>query len=28
LALAGLKLSEVRVLVETELSRLFKEGEQ
>jgi GntR family transcriptional regulator len=27
LALAGLKLSEVRVLVETELSRLFKEGD-
>jgi GntR family transcriptional regulator len=28
LALAGLKLSEVRVLVETELTRLFKEGDQ
>jgi GntR family transcriptional regulator len=28
LALAGLKLSEVTVLVETELGRLFKEGEQ
>jgi len=28
LALAGLKLSEVRMLVETELGRLFKEGEQ
>ncbi|HEV7743718.1 MAG TPA: GntR family transcriptional regulator [Pyrinomonadaceae bacterium] len=28
LALAGLKLSEVRALVETELGRLFKEGEQ
>jgi GntR family transcriptional regulator len=27
LALAGLKLSEVRVLVETELSRLFKDGD-
>lgn len=27
LALAGLKLSEVRVLVEAELSRLFKEGD-
>lgn len=27
LALAGLKLSEVRVLVETELSRLFKNGD-
>lgn len=26
LALAGLKLSEVRLLVETELSRLFKEA--
>ncbi len=28
LALAGLKLSEVRMLVETELGRLFKDGEQ
>jgi GntR family transcriptional regulator len=28
LALAGLKLSEIRMLVETELGRLFKEGEQ
>jgi len=28
LALAGLKLSEVRVLIETELSRLFKETDQ
>lgn len=28
LALAGLKLSEVRLLVESELSRLFKEGDQ
>lgn len=27
LALAGLKLSEVRLLVETELDRLFKEGD-
>src|SRR6266545_7716411 len=27
LALAGLKLTEVRALVETELSRLFKEGD-
>jgi GntR family transcriptional regulator len=27
LALAGLKLSEIRLLVETELSRLFKEPE-
>lgn len=27
LALAGLKLSEVRMLVETELSRLFKDGD-
>jgi hypothetical protein len=27
LALAGLKLSEVRVMVEAELGRLFKEGE-
>ena len=27
LALAGLKLSEVRALVETELNRLFKEGD-
>lgn len=27
LALAGLKLSEVRVLVEAELCRLFKEGD-
>jgi GntR family transcriptional regulator len=27
LALAGLKLSEVRVLVDSELSRLFKEGD-
>lgn len=27
LALAGLKRSEVRTLVETELSRLFKEGD-
>ena len=27
LALAGLKLSEVRALVETELSRLFKDGD-
>ena len=27
LALAGLKQSEVRILVETELSRLFKEGD-
>jgi GntR family transcriptional regulator len=27
LALAGLKLSEVRVLVEAELNRLFKEGD-
>ena len=27
LALAGLKLSEVRALVETELGRLFKEGD-
>jgi GntR family transcriptional regulator len=27
LALAGLKLSEVRLLVEGELSRLFKEGD-
>jgi GntR family transcriptional regulator len=27
LALAGLKLSEVRQLVETELSRLFREGD-
>ena len=27
LALAGLKLSEVRLLVETELSRLFKESD-
>ena len=28
LALAGLKLSEVRMLVETELDRLYKEGDQ
>lgn len=28
LALAGLKLSEVRMLVEAELGRLFKDGEQ
>jgi len=28
LALAGLKLSEVRTLVETELDRLYKEGDQ
>jgi GntR family transcriptional regulator len=28
LALAGLKLSEVRMLVEGELGRLFKDGEQ
>ena len=28
LALAGLKLSEVRLLVETELGRLFREGDQ
>jgi GntR family transcriptional regulator len=27
LALAGLKLSEVRAMVETELGRLFKEGD-
>ena len=27
LALAGLKLSEVRILVETELSRLYKDGD-
>lgn len=27
LALAGLKLSEVRLLIETELSRLFKEND-
>jgi hypothetical protein len=27
LALAGLKLSEVRALVEIELNRLFKEGD-
>ena len=27
LALAGLKLSEVRMLVETQLGRLFKEGD-
>jgi len=27
LALAGLKLSEIRMLVETELGRLFKEGD-
>jgi hypothetical protein len=27
LALAGLKLTEVRMLVEAELSRLFKEGD-
>jgi DNA-binding transcriptional regulator YhcF (GntR family) len=28
LTLAGLKLSEIRMLVETELGRLFKEGDQ
>ena len=27
LALAGLKLSEVRILVETELSRLYRDGD-